>query len=33
MCCGNSKLTEKEFEKRVDEILEEFKATRKKKKA
>jgi hypothetical protein len=33
MCCGTKTMSEKESEKRVDEILEEIKAIRKKQKA
>jgi hypothetical protein len=32
-CCGTNGMTEKESEKRVDEMLEEIKATRKRQKA
>jgi polyhydroxyalkanoate synthesis regulator phasin len=32
-CCGTGEMTQKESEKKVDEILEEIKATRKKQKA
>jgi hypothetical protein len=32
MCCGSSGMSEKESEKKVDEILEEIKANRKKQK-
>jgi hypothetical protein len=32
-CCGTNEMKEKESEKKVDEILEEIKATRKKQKA
>jgi hypothetical protein len=32
-CCGTNETTEKESDKKVDEILEEIKATRKKQKA
>lgn len=33
MCCGTKRMSEKESEKRVDEILEEIKATRGRQKA